>query len=75
MNTLVIPTARPQLLLEFLRRWRPWPWDAVIVIGDAPELTLDLAAAEGLCRWTSDRRIQLDRDRTRPERALDHLEA
>ena len=48
MNTLVIPTARPQLLLEFLRCWRPWPWDAVIVIEDAPELTLDLAAAEAL---------------------------
>ena len=48
MNTLVIPTARPQLLLEFLRCWRPWRWDAVIVIEDAPELTLDLAAAEAL---------------------------
>ena len=69
MNTLVIPTARPQLLLGFLRRWRPWPWDAVIVIEDAPELTLDLAAAEALAdgrpieaySWT-----EIDRDLSAP---------
>lgn len=43
MNTLVIPTARPQMLLEFCREWQPWPWDEVIVIEDAPELTIDRA--------------------------------
>lgn len=44
MNTLVVPTARPEMLIDFLGHWRPWPWDAAIVIEDAPEATIDPAA-------------------------------
>jgi len=46
LNTLVIPTARPEMLVEFCREWSPWPWDEAIVIEDAPELTIDRALIE-----------------------------
>ena len=60
MNTLVVPTARPPLLLEFLEQWRPWPWNVLIVVEDGPEVTIDAkelaALADGrgfeLFSWT-----------------------
>jgi hypothetical protein len=36
------------MLLEFLQSWRPWPWDAAIVIEDGPELTIDPDALAAL---------------------------
>jgi Reversibly glycosylated polypeptide len=44
VNVLVIPTARPELLLEFCREWAPWPWDHAIVIEDAPRVTIEREA-------------------------------
>jgi Reversibly glycosylated polypeptide len=43
LRALIVPTARPGSLIDFLTRWRPWPWDAAVVIEDAPEITLDRA--------------------------------
>lgn len=44
MNALVVPTNRPDRLLEFLHAWRPWPWDTILIIEDGPEITIDVAA-------------------------------
>jgi hypothetical protein len=56
VNTLVVPTARPRLLFEFLEQWRPWPWDAVIVVEDGPEITIDEAQLRALA---DGRRLEL----------------
>jgi len=48
VNTLVIPTARPKMLMDFFREWSPWPWDEAIVIEDAPQLTIDRGELERL---------------------------
>ena len=37
MNALVVPTNRPDRLGEFLDAWRPWPWDKILIVEDAPE--------------------------------------
>jgi len=37
MNVLVVPTNRPHRLGEFLDAWRPWPWDRILIVEDAPE--------------------------------------
>ena len=37
MKILVVPTNRPDRVEEFLEAWRPWPWDRILVIEDAPE--------------------------------------
>ncbi len=37
MNVLVLPTNRPESALAFLDAWRPWPWDALVIVEDAPE--------------------------------------
>lgn len=50
MNVLVVPTNRPQRLLEFLDAWDPWPWDRILVIEDSAEVTLELPAD----RWSAD---------------------
>ena len=50
MNVLVVPTSRPQRLLEFLDAWDPWPWDRILVIEDGAAVTLELPAG----RWSSD---------------------
>jgi Reversibly glycosylated polypeptide len=41
LNVLVVPTNRPESLLEFIDAWEPLPWDRVLVIEDAPERTID----------------------------------
>ena len=41
MNVAVVPTNRPESLLEFLAAWKPSPWDRIVVIEDAPEQTID----------------------------------
>ena len=40
MNVLVLPTNRPDRASEFLEAWRPFPWDRVIVVEDAPEVSV-----------------------------------
>jgi reversibly glycosylated polypeptide/UDP-arabinopyranose mutase len=50
VNVLVVPTNRPERLLEFLDAWDPWPWDRILIIEDGDALTLDLPAD----RWSSD---------------------
>lgn len=50
MNVLVVPTNRGERLLEFLDAWDPWPWDRILVIEDAAEVTVELPAE----RWSSD---------------------
>ena len=39
MNVLVIPTNRPDRMDEFLDAWRPWPWDTILIVEDAPEVS------------------------------------
>jgi reversibly glycosylated polypeptide len=43
---LVVPTNRPENLLEFLAAWEPWPWDRILVIEDGPEVTIETPAPE-----------------------------
>jgi hypothetical protein len=37
VNTLVVPTNRPDALVGFLDAWSPWPWDRLIVVCDGPD--------------------------------------
>ncbi len=39
MNVLVLPTNRPDRAEEFLEAWRPWPWDRILIVEDAPEVS------------------------------------
>ena len=39
MNVLVIPTNRPDRMGEFLGAWRPRPWDTILIVEDAPEVS------------------------------------
>lgn len=39
MNVLVIPTNRPDCVGKFLDAWRPWPWDKILIVEDAPEVS------------------------------------
>jgi len=39
MNGLVIPTNRPDRVGEFLDAWRPWRWDRILIVEDAPEVS------------------------------------
>jgi hypothetical protein len=48
MNVLVIPTNRPDRLGEFLDAWRPWPWDKIVVVEDAPEVSSATASDQVL---------------------------
>lgn len=50
VKVLVVPTNRAERLLAFLDAWDPWPWDRILVIEDAAEVTLELPAD----RWESD---------------------
>ena len=52
MKVLVVPTNRPESLPEFLDAWSPWPWDRIIVIVDAPQLSTNLAGV-----WCDDERL------------------
>jgi hypothetical protein len=40
VNILVVPTNSAARLAEFLRAWAPWPWDRIVVVQDAPALSL-----------------------------------
>ena len=42
MNVLVVPTNRLDRLAAFLEAWHPWPWDRVLVIEDAPDVSFVL---------------------------------
>jgi hypothetical protein len=44
VNILVVPTNRAERFLAFLAAWRPWPWDRLLVIEDAPEISLRIPA-------------------------------
>ena len=37
MNVLVVPTNRPDRIVRVLDEWRPWPWDRIVIVEDAPE--------------------------------------
>jgi hypothetical protein len=37
VNVLVVPTNRPANIAEFLEAWRPWPWDRIVIVEDAPQ--------------------------------------
>jgi reversibly glycosylated polypeptide/UDP-arabinopyranose mutase len=50
VNVAVLPTNRPAHLVAFLDAWDPWPWDRLIVVEDAPAVTVALPRD----RWTSD---------------------
>jgi hypothetical protein len=39
VNVLVLPTSRPRRAAEFLEAWQPWPWDRIIIVEDAPEVS------------------------------------
>jgi Reversibly glycosylated polypeptide len=56
VNTLVIPTARTEMLLDFCREWAPWPWDEAIVIEDSPQLTID---RDEVARIAGERTVEL----------------
>jgi hypothetical protein len=61
MNVLVIPTNRPDRLDEFLDAWRPWPWDKIVVVEDAPDVSRTVESDQVLyCSWR-------DIDSTLPE--------
>ena len=40
MNALVVPTNSSSRLADFLTAWAPWPWDAIVIVQDAPEIDL-----------------------------------
>jgi reversibly glycosylated polypeptide/UDP-arabinopyranose mutase len=42
VKVLVVPTNRPERLVEFLDAWSPWPWDRIVVVEDAPGVTFAL---------------------------------
>ena len=42
MNALVVPTNSADRLADFLTAWAPWPWDRIVVVQDAPEVSLDI---------------------------------
>jgi hypothetical protein len=50
MNTLVVPTNRPERVHEFLEAWSPWPWDEILIVEDAPTVSASLRHA----RWNGD---------------------
>lgn len=47
MNVLVIPTNRPERVQEFLDAWSPWPWDKILIVEDAPAVSVTSNAVSG----------------------------
>lgn len=43
-TAMVVPSNRPAQLREFLAQWSPYPWDATIVVEDAPQPSLLIGA-------------------------------
>jgi hypothetical protein len=52
MNALVVPTNRPDRVGEFLDAWRPWPWDRILIVEDAPELSGPADDGERIHRYS-----------------------
>jgi hypothetical protein len=53
MNALVVPTARPERIPDFLRAWRREPFDLIVLVEDAPRRTLDPGRFGGRMRVSS----------------------
>jgi hypothetical protein len=45
-TALVVPTARPEQIVGFLRVWRREPFDHVLLVEDSAKATQDLGAGD-----------------------------